>query len=94
MKKLILIALVAIGFAVAGASRAEAGVSVGIGIGFPVGYGYSLMATDAGIQVITRTQFPYYRGYYGGYYGRRVVVHRSRPFYWSHGRRIYYGRWR
>jgi hypothetical protein len=80
MKKLLLISLVVIGFAVAGASRAEAGVSVGIGIGFPIGYPYPYPGYYAPYP------YPYY-GYYAPAYVR--VVHR--PYYWYHGRRIYYG---
>jgi hypothetical protein len=84
MKKILLIALVAAGFALAATPRAEAGVSVGIGIGFPIG-GYC--------------GYPYaYPGYYGygypyyGYYGPSYVRAVHRPYYWSHGRRIYNAR--
>jgi hypothetical protein len=84
MKKFLLIALVAAGFAFAGVSRADAGVHVGIGIGIPIGYGHYGYG------------YPYYPAYYSpypyGYYrpGFVRVVHR--PYYRSHGRRIYYGR--
>jgi hypothetical protein len=84
MKKLLLIALVVLGFSLAGVSRAEAGVHVGIGIGFPIGYYPYPYAYPA--------YYPY--GYPYGYYrpGYVRVVHRS--FYWYRGRRIYYGRCR
>jgi hypothetical protein len=52
-KKLLLIGLVAGGFAFASAPRSDAGVSVGIGFGFPVGYPYSY------------PYYPYPYGYYG-----------------------------
>ena len=79
MKKLLLIGLVVIGFAVMGASRAEAGVSVGIGIGVPIGfYPYPY---------VYPAYYPYPYPYYAPTYVR--IVHR--PYYWYHGRRIYYG---
>ena len=81
MKKLLLIALVMVGFAVMGASRAEAGVSVGIGIGVPIGYYPYPYAYPA--------YYPYAYPYYGYYRPSYVrIVHRP---YWYHGRRIYYG---
>jgi hypothetical protein len=89
MKKLLLMAVVAAGFALAGASRAEAGVSVGIGIGFPGYCGYGYPYAYPGYY-----PYPYGYPYYGGYYrsGFVRVVHRHRPYYWYHGRRIYRGR--
>ena len=87
MKKLLLIAVVAAGFAVAGAPRAEAGVSVGIGIGFPGFYGYPYPYAYPAYY-----PYPYAYPYYGGnYYRSGVRVARyHRPYYWRHGRRIYY----
>jgi hypothetical protein len=81
-KKLLLIALVAGGFAFASAPRSDAGVSVGIGFGFPVGYPYPY--------------YPYPYGYYGpsvwvgpSFYwrnGHRVFIPRHRvvrhPRHW------------
>jgi hypothetical protein len=81
-KRLLLIGLVASGFAFASAPRADAGVSVGIGFGFPVAYPYPY--------------YPYPYGYYGprvwvgpSFYwhnGRRVFVPRHRivrhPRHW------------
>jgi len=82
MKKLLLIGLVVFGFAVMGASRAEAGVSIGIGIGAPFGFYPYPYAYPA--------YYPYAYPYYGYYRPAYVrVVHR--PYYWYHGRRIYYG---
>lgn len=84
MKKALLIALVAAGFLVAGAPKSEARVFFNIGIGFPFAY------------------YPYYPAYYGypasygyGYYpyaypGVRVYYNSFGPYYWHHGRRIYY----
>jgi hypothetical protein len=79
-KRLLLIALVASGFAFASAPRSDAQVSFGIGFGAPVGYyGYG---------------YPYY-GYYPygysyyrpyPYYGYYV----GPTFYWSGGHRYYY----
>ena len=40
MKKLMLVALAAVGFAFASVPKSEAGVSVGIGFGFPAAYPY------------------------------------------------------
>jgi hypothetical protein len=80
MKKLLLIALVAAGFLVAATPKSEARVFVNIGLGFPVGY-YPYPA--------------YYGGYpygYPAYYPPPYVRFGYRPFYWWHGRRIYYAR--
>ena len=85
MKKLFLIGLVIIGFAVAGVSRADAGVSVGIGIGIPFGFGYGPYPYAYPAYYPYAYGYPYYG--YGSSYVR--VVHR--PYYWNHGRRIYYG---
>jgi len=77
MKKLLLIALVAIGFAFVPAQRSDAQVYVGIpgvvgvGIGSP-GYYYG---------------YPRYYGYYPyGYYG----YYPYRSYYWYNGHRVYY----
>jgi hypothetical protein len=57
-KKLLLIAVVAGGFAFATAPRSNAGVAIGIGLGFPVVYPYPYAYP-----------YPYY-----GYYGPSVYV--------------------
>jgi hypothetical protein len=80
MKKFILIALVAAGFAIASVPRSEAGISIGIGIGAPIGYGYPY---GCGY------------GYGYGYpyrYAYRPVVYAGPSFYWNHGHRAYYSR--
>jgi len=82
MKKFMLIALVAIGFIVVATPESNAGVSIGIGFGFPGFYGYP-------------TYYPYGCYPYSYYpYGGPVVYYSSgyRPYYWWHGRRIYYRR--
>src|SRR4051794_4628017 len=90
-KRLVLIAVIAAGFAFVSAPRSEAGVSVGIGLGVPVGYGYGY----GGYYGYTPAYYPYGSPY--GYYSPvRVVV---RPHYhWRHGHRIYctarHGHWR
>jgi hypothetical protein len=84
MKKLLLIAVVVAGFVVAGAPRAEAGVSVGIGIGVPFGFGYGCYPYGY------PAYYPYGYGY-SGYYSPGYVRVVNRPYYWYHGRRIYYG---
>ena len=79
MKKLLLIAIVAVGFLVAGATKSEARVFFNIGIGLPAPVAYY------------PGYYPYgyypYRPYYapGVYYGVGY-----RPYYWWHGRRVYY----
>ncbi len=80
MKKFMMIALVAIGFIVVATPESNAGVSIGIGFGFPGGcYGYP-------------AYYPYGYYPYGASYYRPVVYYGSgyRPYYWRHGRRIYY----
>jgi len=81
MKKFMLIALVAMGFIVMATPESNAGVSIGIGLGFPVGfYGYP-------------AYYPYgYYPYGAPYYSTPVFYYISgyRPYYWWHGRRIYY----
>ena len=83
-KKLLLIAVVAVGFGIVSAPRSEAGLSVGIAIGVPVGCGH-------GHGPYYSSHSPYYGPPYGygyGYYQPvRVVV---RPHYhWRHGHRYY-----
>ena len=85
-KKLLLIAVVAVGFGIVSAPRSEAGLSVGIGFGVPVGYGYGY-----GYGPYYSSYSPYYARPYGygyGYYEPvRVIV---RPHYhWRHGHRYY-----
>jgi hypothetical protein len=84
MKKALLIALVAAGFLMVGAPKSEARVFFNIGIGFPFAY------------------YPYYPAYYGypaypgyGYYpyaypGVHVYYNSFGPYYWYHGRRVYF----
>jgi len=78
-KKLLLIGLVASGFAFAAAPRSDAGVSVGIGFGFPGYYSYGYPGYGYGYY-----PYGYYRPYpYYGYYA-------GPSFYWSGGHRVYY----
>src|SRR6267143_2021188 len=78
MKKLLLIALVAGGFAFATAPSSNAGVAIGIGVGYP-GYGYPYYGCGY--------PYPYY-GY--GYY--RPYYYGGPSFYWYRGHRVYYSR--
>ena len=78
MKKLLLIALVAIGFAFVPVHSSDAQIYVGIpgiagiGIGYPGGYYYG---------------YPRYYGYYPyGYHG----YYPYRSYYWHNGHRVYY----
>ena len=83
-KKLLLIAVIAAGFAFVSAPRSEAGVAVGIGIGVPVGYGYG--GYGYGYAPVA---YPY-GGYPYGYYSPGYVRVAVRPHYhWRHGHRIY-----
>jgi len=78
-KRLLLIALVASGFAFVSAPRSDAGVSFGIGLGFPVGYyGYGY----PGYYGYGYYPYRYYRPYPYYYYG-------GPSFYWSGGHRYY-----
>ena len=82
MKKFMMIALVAIGFAMVATPESNAGVSIGIGFGFPGGcYGYPAYG-----------YYPYSYYPYGAAYYRPFAYYSSgyRPYYWWHGRRIYY----
>ena len=78
LKKLLLIALVAAGFAFV-STRSEAGISVGIGIGVPFGYPYPYYGYPG--------YYPYYRPvvYVGPrfywYHGRRVCYPRHHRFH-------------
>ena len=75
-KKLLLVTIVAGGFALAAVPRSNAGVAIGIGLGFPVAYPYPYYG------------YPYAYPYpYYGYYGRSYV---GPSFYWSNGHRVYY----
>jgi hypothetical protein len=92
MKKLVLIALVVAGFAFAATPRTEARTFVSVGIGLPIGFGYY---GGCGYPGYYGYGYPgyypygYYRSYYRPYYsGYRY----HRPYYWHHGRKIYYGR--
>jgi hypothetical protein len=80
-KKLLLVAIVAGGFAFGAVPRSNAGVAIGIGLGFPVVYPYPYYGYPYPYP------YPYY-GYYGGYYGPSVYVGPS--FYWYHGHRVYF----
>lgn len=84
MKKLLLIILVAGGFALGSVSRAEAGgVSVGIGIGVPVGYQYPYYGCYP-------RYYPY--AYYPPYSYYRRAVYAGPRWYWHRGHRVYYSR--
>src|SRR5216117_1633786 len=77
-KKLLLIGLVASGFAFTATPRSDAGVSFGIGFGpgyygYPAYYGYGYYPYGY------YRPYPYYYSYYGG-----------PTFYWSGGHRVYY----
>ncbi len=78
MKKLMMIALVVIGL-IAAAPDSDARVYVNIGLGFPIGfYGYP-------------AYYPYgYYPYGAPYYAPAYFSVGYRPYYWWHGRRIYY----
>ena len=80
MKKLLLIALVAIGFAFVPVQSSDAQIYVGIPGGVGVGIGYPSYGYYYG--------YPRYYGYYpysyyGSYYG-------GPSYYWSNGHRVYY----
>ena len=83
MKKFIMLALIAVGLTWVAAPESNAGVSIGIGFGFPVGY--------CGYPAYPYGYYPYAYPYGAPYY--RPVVYYSAvygPYYWWHGRRIYY----
>ena len=88
MKKFMMIALVAIGFIVIATPESNAGVSIGIGFGFPVGFcGYPACYPYGPYGYNPYGYYPYRAAYYGPgvYYSSGY-----RPYYWWHGRRIYY----
>jgi hypothetical protein len=88
-KRLLLIALVVGGFAFAAAPRTEARTFVSVGIGFPIGFGNYGYGYPAYYPYAYPAYYPY--GYYRpAYYS--VGYYYGRPYYWYHGRRIYYGR--
>jgi hypothetical protein len=79
MKKLILIALVAGGFAFGLPPKSIAGVAVGIGFGFPGAYPYPYYGYGY--------PYPYYGYVYPYWYGP--------GFYWYHGHRAFFSHpWR
>jgi hypothetical protein len=85
MKKLLLIAVVAIGFLVAGAPKSEARVFFNIGIGLPFGFYPYPAYYSCGYPY-----YPYaYAPYYAPYYGATIYYSSYGPYYWHHGRRIY-----
>ncbi|MEY2491925.1 MAG: hypothetical protein QOH24_876 [Verrucomicrobiota bacterium] len=77
MKKLLMIALVALGCLIATAPESNAGVSIGIGFGFPGYFGYPAYYG----------YYPY--AYPVSYYAPVYYSFGYRPYYWWHGRRIY-----
>ncbi|MBV9008468.1 MAG: hypothetical protein JO354_04775 [Verrucomicrobia bacterium] len=79
MKKLVLVAAVAMGFMMLGAPKSEARVFVNIGIGLPVFYPYP-------------AYYGYYPYPYPTYYPTVYYGAVYRPYYWWHGRRVYYRR--
>lgn len=85
-RKLLLLAVIAVGVGWFAAPRAEAGLSIGIGIGIPVGYaGYGPYGYPA-------YYAPYGyapRGYYHRHYPRRYYRVGVRPHYHHyHGHRV------
>lgn len=86
MKKLLLIALVSVGFLVAAAPESEARVFFNIGIGLPFGF-YPYPAYSYGYYPYAYS--PYYAPYYAPYYGARIYYSSYGPYCWWHGRRVY-----
>jgi hypothetical protein len=96
MKKLLLIALVTVGLFATAAPKSEARVFINFGFGFPF---YSYPAAYYPGYYGGCGYYPYRGGgYYGGgyrysnpsyYSGRRVYFYSGRPFYWSHGHRVF-----
>jgi hypothetical protein len=89
MKKVLTIALLAIGFIALAVPESKAGVSIGIGFGFPAIYGYPAYPYGYGC-------YPYgyypssYSPYSAAYY--QPVIYYSAiygPYYWWHGHRVY-----
>ena len=87
MKKFMIGALVTIGFIVMATPESNAGVSIGIGFGFPGSCGYPSYYPYGYSPYGYYNYYPYGAGYYrpAAYYGSGY-----RPYYWWHGRRIYY----
>lgn len=74
MRKLLIIALVAVGFIIAAVPESDAHVSIAIGFGFPGYFAYPA----------------YYPPVYPvPYYGSVYYSVGYRPYYWWHGRRFY-----
>ncbi|PYL54883.1 MAG: hypothetical protein DMF29_05355 [Verrucomicrobia bacterium] len=86
MKKLLLIALVAGGFAFATAPSSDAGVAIGIGVGYPgyaypyYGCGYPYPYYGYGPSVYIGPSFYWYRGH-RVYYSRIYRRHHYRRWY-------------
>jgi hypothetical protein len=94
MKKLLLIALVAAGFAFAAAPRTEARTYFSVGIGLPIGFGY-YGGCYPGYYSGYQGYYPYgyYRPYYRPYYsGVTIRYYNGRPFYWHRGHRVFVAR--
>ena len=91
MKKLLLIALVTGGFLMAAAPKSEARVFVNFGFGFPF-YPYPAYypAYYGGCGYYPYA-YPYSYGYTypSFYYGQRIFFSSGRPFFWSHGHRVF-----
>jgi hypothetical protein len=92
MKKFVMIALIAIGFIVIATPDAKAGVSIGIGFGFPIGYCGYPGYYPYGYYPYRYYPYSYYPYAYGAPYYGSVAYYSSgyRPYYWWHGRKIYY----
>jgi hypothetical protein len=89
MKKIMMIALVAIGFIVMATPESKAGVSIGIGLGFPGVYGYPAYY-PYGYGCYPYSSYPYsYYPYSAPYYGRVIYYSSYGPYYWWHGHRVY-----
>jgi hypothetical protein len=85
MKKLMITALLAIGFIVLTVPESNGGVSIGIGLGFPGVYGYPAYY-PYGYGCYPSNYYPYSAAYY------RPVIYYSAvygPYYWWHGHRVY-----
>lgn len=82
MKKLLLIAVVAIGFLAAGAPKSEARVFVNVGVGFPFGFcGYPAYP----YYPYAYAPRPFFRtAFVGGFGPRRVVIVRRPVFVRRH----------
>ncbi len=87
MKKLLLIALVTVGFLMVGTPKSEARVFFNIGIGLPL-YPYPAYYGGCGYYPYA---YPYSYGYVypSFYYGQRIFFSSGRPFFWSRGHRVF-----